>query len=133
MSWQLDWVVAATAGGILGVAGKYFWGLVKRLMRSPSAGGATDDLLGTVYLEPSRAKEILNDLARKREETLKEIDNRYADRRRDFLQYLDAQREQIIRDLRDRQARESVPPRGGGESPPRDPAKGTGSAPDPKK
>ena len=127
MSWQFDWVVAATAGGILGVAGKFFWGLVKRLMRSPSAGDE-QQILGKVYLEPSRAKEILNDLARKREETLKEIDNRYADRRRDFLEYLDAQREQIIRDLRDRQARESTPPRGGGGD-----QRGPGSADDPPK
>jgi hypothetical protein len=98
MTFGWEWILALTAGGVLGVAGRFFWKLCRRLLSpSPGEGFNPSD---TIYLEPSRAKEILRDLERKREETLSEIDIKYADRRRDFLAYLDAQREAIIADLR---------------------------------
>ena len=99
MSWE--WIIAVTAGGILGVAGKFFWKLIRRLTFAPEAGVGR-----TIYLEPQRAKEILRELERKREETLQEIDSRYADRRRAFLDYLDAQSDAITADLRRKQQAE---------------------------
>lgn len=96
-----EWVLALIAGGTLGVAGKFFWRLIRRLTSAPEAGVGR-----TIYLEPQRAQEILRGLERKREETLQEIDNRYADRRRDFLAYLDAQSDAITADLKRKQQAE---------------------------
>jgi hypothetical protein len=112
-----EWVAVLAAGGALGIAARFAWGLVLRLLGLASAGrpdglpsledlDGEDSLSRKVYLEPQRAKELLRDLERKKEQTLSEIDQRYADRRRDFLEYLDAQREQIVRDLQRRQQQE---------------------------
>ena len=99
MSWE--WVFALITGGILGVAGRVVWKLIRRLTSAPEAGVGR-----TIYLEPPRAKEILHELEKKREETLQEIDSRYADRRRDFLEYLDAQSDAITADLKRKQQAE---------------------------
>lgn len=119
MSCESSTLVAALVGGaLLGTVGRLIWSLVRRLFRaSPPHDGLPSladlpegednlDLMRKVYLEPKRAKELLRELERKKEQTLSEIDARYADRRRDFLAYLDGQREQIVRDLKRRQQEE---------------------------
>lgn len=95
MSWE--WIGALVVGGVLGVGARWFWRLFRALV--PGSAPSEVDLAKKVYLEPTRAKEILRDLDKKKEQTLSEIDRGYADRRRELLSYLEGQREQIIRDL----------------------------------
>jgi len=113
-----DWIVAMLAGSIVGLAIGFCGRLFKRL-RGGSTVPTETELAGKVYLEPSRAQEILREIEKKKQHTLKEIDSRYSDRRRDFLEYLDGQREAIIRDLHQRQSQPPPPdPPGGGKKGP---------------
>jgi hypothetical protein len=92
MTWE--WLLAISSGAILGVAGKFFWQLIRRLNSPRGEAGKT------VYLEPSRAKDLIHVLDKEMERTLQEIDRGYAARRRDFTTYLDAQRDAIAADLK---------------------------------
>lgn len=114
MNLLLGILLALVAGCVAGLGG----GWLVRLLRSLGARRQHpgDSPRDTVYLEPSRAKEILRELERRKEDTLSEIDRSYADRRRDFLSYLEGQREQIFRDLQ----RKRTPDHTEGAGPPPD-------------
>lgn len=91
---NLELLLSFGVGGLLALVCRP---ILRWLVRRLAAKSATSP---TIYLEPQRAKEILFDLEQKREKTLAEIDHRYADRRSEFLAYVDAQRNAIAAELK---------------------------------
>jgi len=92
MNWSWEWVLGITAGGALGWLGRWAWGLLRD-------SGAIQ-VRPTIYVEPTKAKELIRDLDRRKEQTLSEIDGKYLRARAEFNDYLLAQRERIVRDLK---------------------------------